>query len=99
MTNPDSVEDDVTDEQPDENRGTERTGGQGTGRWPPNWVTPRATSVAGMPRWVKVFGLIAGLFVVLVVVMLLTGHGPGRHLHHAQGLRVGNVTTVAGHAR
>ena len=32
-----------------------------------------------MPRWVKVFGLIAVVVVALVVVMLATGHGPGRH--------------------
>lgn len=34
------------------------------------------------PRWVKVFGIIALVLVVLVVVMLATGggnHGPGRH--------------------
>ena len=36
--------------------------------------------VAGVPRWVKVFGLIALLVVVLLVVLLVTGgHGPGRH--------------------
>ncbi len=35
------------------------------------------------PRWVKVFGIIALVLVLLVVVMLVTGrggnHGPGRH--------------------
>ncbi|MEV6629178.1 hypothetical protein AB0M54_00305 [Actinoplanes sp. NPDC051470] len=36
-----------------------------------------------MPRWVKGF-VIAGLVLVaLVAVMLLAGHGPGRHGHHA----------------
>ena len=37
---------------------------------------------AGLPRWVKVFLLVAAGVVVLgVVVMLLVGggHGPGRH--------------------
>lgn len=35
----------------------------------------------GVPRWVKVTGIVVGLlFVVLVVVMLAGGnHGPGRH--------------------
>lgn len=36
----------------------------------------------GMPRWVKVFGIVAILAVTsLIVVMLLIGgdHGPGRH--------------------
>ena len=31
------------------------------------------------PRWVKVFGIIAIVVVLLVVFMLLTSHGPGRH--------------------
>jgi hypothetical protein len=35
------------------------------------------------PRWVKVFGIIALVLVLLFVIMLLTGvgggHGPGRH--------------------
>jgi hypothetical protein len=33
----------------------------------------------GTPRWVKVLGIIAIFLVLLVVIMLLTGHGPGRH--------------------
>jgi hypothetical protein len=34
------------------------------------------------PRWVKVFGIIAIVLVLLFVILLLTGrgHGPGRHL-------------------
>ena len=43
-------------------------------------VTDAAQST---PRWVKVFGIIALVLAVLVVVMLATGrggsHGPGRH--------------------
>ena len=35
---------------------------------------------AGTPRWVKVFGIVALAVVVLVVIlMLMGGHGPGRH--------------------
>jgi hypothetical protein len=35
---------------------------------------------AGTPRWVKIFGVIALVLVVLFVVLLLTGgHGPSRH--------------------
>jgi hypothetical protein len=37
-----------------------------------------------MPRWVKVFGLVMGIVLLLVVaMMLLSGgkHGPERHLH------------------
>jgi hypothetical protein len=37
----------------------------------------------GMPRWVKVFAVVGGVIVVLVVVMLLSGHGPSRHGAHA----------------
>ena len=39
----------------------------------------------GTPRWVKVFGIIAVVVVLLFVILLLTrgpggrGHGPGRH--------------------
>jgi hypothetical protein len=39
-------------------------------------------SDAGTPRWVKVFGIILAIVVLLFVVMMLTGggkHGPGRH--------------------
>jgi hypothetical protein len=37
----------------------------------------------GVPRWVKVSGIICAVLVVCVVVVLLVGssdrHGPGRH--------------------
>ena len=33
-----------------------------------------------MPRWVKVSLVIVAVLAVLVVVMLLSGHGPSRHL-------------------
>lgn len=37
-------------------------------------------STIGTPRWAKIFGLIALAVVVLVVIlMLMGGHGPGRH--------------------
>jgi hypothetical protein len=33
------------------------------------------------PRWVKLFGIVALLMVVLLVILLATGgHGPGRHM-------------------
>lgn len=40
-------------------------------------VSPNA---AGMPRWVKVSLLIVAVLVVVAAVLLLTGHGPARHL-------------------
>lgn len=42
----------------------------------------------GTPRWVKVFGIIAVVVVLLFVIMLFTGggeHGPGRHTGSAPG--------------
>ncbi len=33
----------------------------------------------GMPGWVKGFAITGIILVALIVVMLLTGHGPGRH--------------------
>lgn len=38
-------------------------------------------SGAGMPRWVKGFAIAGVALVLLIVIMLMTGHGPGRHLH------------------
>ena len=38
----------------------------------------------GTPRWVKVFGIIGLVLVLLVVIIMFTGvggkHGPGRHI-------------------
>ncbi|MEU3641282.1 hypothetical protein AB0H23_34330 [Streptomyces albogriseolus] len=58
---------------------------------------PGRTPVAGMPRWVKVSGLIALIVVLLVGVMLLVKgpgeHGPGRHFG-GQAPLVGVAETV-----
>ncbi|MCA1706996.1 MAG: hypothetical protein LC808_28515 [Actinobacteria bacterium] len=45
-------------------------------------------STTGTPRWVKVFGIIALVLVLLVGVMLLIGggdHGPARHTSSGDG--------------
>jgi hypothetical protein len=43
-------------------------------------VSPDLELTDGTPRWVKVFGLIALVLVVVFVILLLTGrHGPSRH--------------------
>jgi uncharacterized cupredoxin-like copper-binding protein len=44
-------------------------------------VGPDRGSTTGMPRWVKVFLIVALVVVLLFVILLLTGggHGPGRH--------------------
>jgi hypothetical protein len=39
----------------------------------------------GTPRWVKVSGIVAAIVVVALGIMLLSGHGPGRHFSHASG--------------
>ena len=44
----------------------------------PNHIPPPST-----PRWVKVFGIITIVVILVVAIMLATGlggpHGPGRH--------------------
>lgn len=40
--------------------------------------TPEKTD--GTPRWVKMSGIIGSIVVLLVLIMLFTGHGPGRHI-------------------
>jgi hypothetical protein len=42
----------------------------------------------GMPRWVKMLGIITLILILLVGIMLLTGeHGPGRHAPSADASR------------
>jgi hypothetical protein len=46
-------------------------------------VGPEQSPYPGTPRWVKVFGIIVLVLVLLVVVTMLTDpgrHGPGRHM-------------------
>jgi hypothetical protein len=41
----------------------------------------------GMPRWVKVAGIITAIVALLFLVLLLAGgHGPGRHSGAASGI-------------
>ena len=45
---------------------------------------PDTDSPPGMPRWVKVFGIVSAMFILLALIaMFVVGgkHGPGRHLH------------------
>lgn len=50
----------------------------------------------GIPRWVKVFGIIGLVVVLLVIILLFTrgpgGHGPGRHLSSGEAAAL----TIAG---
>ena len=53
----------------------------------------------GTPRWVKVLGIIAIVLVLLFVIMLLAGHGPGRHTSSADnGSQVARSGVVDEHA-
>ncbi|WP_092938576.1 hypothetical protein [Rhizobium sp. 9140] len=51
----------------------------------------------GMPRWVKISGIIFGVMIFLVFTLMVTGiggpHGPGRHLSPADN---GSQTTPQG---
>jgi hypothetical protein len=53
--------------------------------WGRRGAGPDDASRTGMPRWVKVFGIILAVVVLLLVAVLLLGggplgdHGPGRH--------------------
>lgn len=44
-------------------------------------VKPDGESGAGAPRWVKVFGIIALVLVLLFVILHLIGGGLGGHTH------------------
>lgn len=51
-------------------------------------------SNTGTPRWVKVFGVIAIVLVVLFVTLALIGggrHGPGRHMQSGSGASVSSL--------
>ncbi|HEV8635254.1 MAG TPA: hypothetical protein VG370_13565 [Chloroflexota bacterium] len=44
---------------------------------------PDTGAPPGTPRWVKVFGIVALVLVLLVVAVMVAGggeHGPGRHM-------------------
>jgi len=40
---------------------------------------PDSGDDTGIPRWVKVFGIIVLIIVLLVVIVMLAGGGPGGH--------------------
>jgi hypothetical protein len=65
----------------------------GTGDDTDNEAGPDRESPPGVPRWVKVLGIIAAVLVLLTVIVLVVGgggHGPGRHaLDQNQEQRIG----------
>lgn len=58
-------------------------------------IRPDPGAPPGVPGWVKVFGIVALVLVVLVAILIVTGiggeHGPGRHL--SAGNSGGNTPT------
>ncbi|MHB8621301.1 MAG: hypothetical protein ACYDAG_17350 [Chloroflexota bacterium] len=46
----------------------------------------------GMPRWVKVFGIAFLVLVLLIAIMMASGHGPGNHM---PGAGLGGRTSPA----
>ena len=46
---------------------------------------PAPNNSGSIPRWVKVFGIIAIAMLLLVVIHFLTGGGPGMHAPSASG--------------
>lgn len=49
----------------------------------PDRRAERSTRPQAMPRWVKVFGAVGLVLVVLFIVLHVSGHGFGGHsMHH-----------------
>ena len=42
-------------------------------------LSPHRDSAPGMPRWVKVFGIIAIVLILLFIILHLTGNAPSGH--------------------
>jgi hypothetical protein len=64
-------------------------------------VAPNHGSAPSTPRWVKMFGIIALILVLLVGIIVFTGvggeHGPGRHIQSSDAVATpsadsGNLT-------
>lgn len=73
-------------------------------RTPDTGERPPADRPPGAPRWVKAFGVV-GIFLVLLVVVVLVfgggpgGHGPGRHAPSGDaGGRVASSGVMEDHA-
>ena len=63
-------------------------------------LEPSHRSTRGTPRWVKVFGIIALVLVLLFVISLLAGvrHGPGLHAPSGDAGGDTQAFSVAEHA-
>ena len=59
-------------------------------------MEPDQGSTTATPRWVKVFGIVAIVLALLFAILLLTGHGPGRHMSPG-GDPGGHAPPASGH--
>jgi len=62
-------------------------------------LEPGHGSTRGTPRWVKVFGIIALVLVLLLLISLLAGvrHGPGLHTPPGDARGSTRLSSVAAH--
>ena len=51
--------------------------------FPERRTSRMGSSRPGAPRWVKIFGVVGAVIVVLVVILLVSGHGPSQHGLHS----------------
>jgi hypothetical protein len=56
---------------------------------PDHRTSPTSSDRPGVPRWVKIFAVVGAAIAALVVVLLLSGHGPSQH-----GLHGSNASSV-----
>jgi hypothetical protein len=56
---------------------------------------PDRDTDAATPRWVKLSALAAAIVAALVLIMLLSGHGPGHHLDGNMPMAGGASSTRA----
>lgn len=86
------------------------TEGRPDGRDKPDSPTQRAAGVvpedraaagpaaapSGAPRWFKVLAVVGAVFLLLVIALLLTGHGPSRHMHSSAAANAFHGSPTAG---
>ncbi len=61
-------------------------------------MRPGQEPTSGMPGWVKAFAVAGVVLVVVLALLLLTGHGPGRHMASADPGQPHAVSRSAGPA-
>jgi hypothetical protein len=85
----------VTDQPPSGAPGTDHTGTPRPDLPAATGATSNTEAAGGTPRWVKGFAIVGVALVLMIIVMLLTGHGPGRHMHTGLGVRPAATSLAA----